>query len=502
MNLKIFKKNINILVLAVIIASAFSIGYFIHFYMLGQTNLFGDGMARLNISRRLIYSKTPGIAQLGGIWLPLPSILMSTTSWISEMYYTGISGSAVSMIAFVSSVLFLYKLLYLLLKNTETSLFGTFILLLNPSIAYIQTTPMTESLSIAFIIMASYYILYWYVHTSRVALIKSAFIVLLFTLTRYEGWVFAITTGLSLLIGTLLKKQKKSVIESTLLLYGCLALFGILIWLIYNTLIFGNPFNFMHEIGSTATYVSQQKALGMQLTEKDLFKSVLLYSSFAAKNIGWLIFVTSSMGLLFLLKDRSLLKKSVFILPMISIVGFHVFALYSGRTYIVYRYGIYALVPALILSSVLYQKSSRFLRILFVIILLFQIVILSTNPATLQEAKGGYYSNIGMEQKNVAQWIRQHPTSGNTLVSTLSSDNVIYMSRLPFNSVIQEGNNKIWHQALRQPSKYASRIIIMYKGTGGLDSIERNMHDSDILLRDYFVAYENNYYKVYDLKKN
>ena len=38
--------------------------------------LYGDAVAHLAIARRIVDARYPGIAQLGGVWLPLPHLLM------------------------------------------------------------------------------------------------------------------------------------------------------------------------------------------------------------------------------------------------------------------------------------------------------------------------------------------------------------------------------------------------------------------------------------------
>ena len=37
--------------------------------------LYGDAVAHLGIARRLLDARYPGLAQLGGVWLPLPHLL-------------------------------------------------------------------------------------------------------------------------------------------------------------------------------------------------------------------------------------------------------------------------------------------------------------------------------------------------------------------------------------------------------------------------------------------
>src|SRR5260370_28947433 len=59
-------------------ASIIAVWYFTQNY---QILLLGDTYAHMLIARRLFDNATPGLAQLGGIWLPLPRLLMLPFIW-------------------------------------------------------------------------------------------------------------------------------------------------------------------------------------------------------------------------------------------------------------------------------------------------------------------------------------------------------------------------------------------------------------------------------------
>ena len=42
----------------------------------GTMLLYGDAVAHLGIARRILDTNNPGIGNLGGVWLPLPHLLM------------------------------------------------------------------------------------------------------------------------------------------------------------------------------------------------------------------------------------------------------------------------------------------------------------------------------------------------------------------------------------------------------------------------------------------
>ena len=66
---------------------------------------YGDAESHLNIAKRVVHSLTPGIAQLGGIWLPMPHVLMLPFVYFDFLWRSGLAGSFVSGFAFVVSCL-------------------------------------------------------------------------------------------------------------------------------------------------------------------------------------------------------------------------------------------------------------------------------------------------------------------------------------------------------------------------------------------------------------
>ncbi len=61
-------------------------------YSRGYMLLYGDAVAHLGIARRILDSRNPGLAQLGGVWLPLPHLLMLPFVQKMEWWQNGLAG--------------------------------------------------------------------------------------------------------------------------------------------------------------------------------------------------------------------------------------------------------------------------------------------------------------------------------------------------------------------------------------------------------------------------
>src|SRR5271165_67969 len=87
-----------------------SVFSFLFYSRHGDLLLYGDAVAHINIARRVFDSKTPGLLQLGTVWLPLPHLLILPFIVSKQMWQSGAGGSMPSMAAFALSVIGIFRL--------------------------------------------------------------------------------------------------------------------------------------------------------------------------------------------------------------------------------------------------------------------------------------------------------------------------------------------------------------------------------------------------------
>jgi hypothetical protein len=108
-----------------------------------------DARAHLVVARRIIDSLTPGWQQIGAVWLPLPHVLNMIPAQIDLLYRTGASAVAMSV---ASTGVAAWALASLILRTTGSrtgAITAVALLVLNPDVLYLQSTPMTEPLLFA-----------------------------------------------------------------------------------------------------------------------------------------------------------------------------------------------------------------------------------------------------------------------------------------------------------------------------------------------------------------
>ena len=168
---------------------------FLYYFQHEQTLLYGDAVAHINIARRVFDSKTPGLLQLGTVWLPLPHLLMIPFIISMKMWRTGAGGSIPSMAAYVFGVIGIFRLTRGALSPTGkpdgpasiAAWIAAIIYAANPNLIYMQSTAMGESLYLAFFIWAIVY-LAEAVRADTHALTKCGLCLAAACLTRYDGW--------------------------------------------------------------------------------------------------------------------------------------------------------------------------------------------------------------------------------------------------------------------------------------------------------------------------
>src|ERR1700723_1622769 len=91
------------------LATCVSILAFLFYYQRSEVLLYGDAIAHINIARRVFDSKTPGLLQLGTVWLPLPHLLIIPFILSKQMWQIGVGGSMPSLIGYVFAVAGMFR---------------------------------------------------------------------------------------------------------------------------------------------------------------------------------------------------------------------------------------------------------------------------------------------------------------------------------------------------------------------------------------------------------
>lgn len=472
--------------------SIVSVWAFVFYYHNGLGLSYNDARSHLDIGRRVVEGLKPGIAQLGSVWLPLPHALMIPTIWNDFMWHSGLSGALISMLSYVATCV----LIYLYLKKLGVGIFGRVVAVgifaSNLNVLYLQSTAMTELLLIALMTAGSYYLLNYFQENKIVDLVKAAFWIMLSTLARYDGWLLLAVSALLIVIRTYFAKGYKKT-EGVLLMFGTLAGFGVVLWFLWNQLIFKDFLYFALGPYSARAQQKQLEDAGVLITKGNILFSVKTYTYALVYNMGLAPVVLGLIGAIVAYWDKRLSRQAkLATVALFSSLIFNILALYlghsvlfvqgiSGDTWFNARYGIMLMPTVAIFTGLLIDRVKN-LRSVFVGLLLLVTFFsfASADTVTIDDAR------VGSSQKNVSEvsgWLNAHAKSekGFVLISAASHDAIIFSSGLPMKRFIHEGTGAYWDAATENPDLWARWIIMRTNDVN--DSTFRLVQDSPGLVK-------------------
>jgi hypothetical protein len=490
-----------------IIAAILSLASFIYFYKNGMTNLYGDGLAHLNIARKVVDSPDDSLwqryLQIGSPWLPLQTVLMLPLVASDSLWRTGVAGSLISMLCFIVAAIAIFQLARNLYDKERDDFknilpFVSFaIFALNPCALFMQATPMTELVFMAAISLAVWLLQAWANNQTFKRLVFAAVAMSVATMSRYEAWIVAaIACALVLLLssGQLKSKIKNAVSFSTIVA------FAPLYWLWHNWAIYGDALWFLTGPHSArGIYLQNQANLGWsKIFVGNLLLDVLLMTVTVAACVGLILIPLAGFGCLRLLTThrRAFFQYAPTMLLAVPFF-FHCFSLYRGEIQIFplsafgllnVRYGLPHLmaialfVPAVI--PVFKRLGKTFAVALVCLVVASQYGYLisdgTSQLAVYQEGfRNGVNSKVARQWAAMAQRVKEHPPQGLVLMQTGSLGPVVSHGGLRFSQIIHEGTSR-WHQINDTIPEEVSAVILE-KG----DALDRRLQNNQALMSDF-----------------
>jgi hypothetical protein len=160
----------------------------IYYAYTGLTLSHYDAKAHLVVARRIFDSLTPGWHQIGAVWLPLPHLLNAVPVQLDAWYRSGFSGVAVSIVSFVVMSGAAAAIVVRATGSIVGALVAVALAGLNPNVLYLQSTPMTEPLLFALVLVAVERLSRWAEAPSNVHATQAGMALGAACWTRYEAW--------------------------------------------------------------------------------------------------------------------------------------------------------------------------------------------------------------------------------------------------------------------------------------------------------------------------
>jgi len=494
------------LTLALQLAAAASMAAFFYHLRHGNLLLYGDAVAHINIARRVFDSRTPGLAQLGTVWLPLPHLLMVPFLVSKSLWQTGIGGSIPSLFAFILSVAGIFRLIQTVRARADfpgagarfAAWLAAGIFALNPNLLYLQSTAMTEPVYLAFFI--------WSVvffaeavgacppedeRARRRSLLKAGLCLLGASLTRYDGWFLAAV--MAAVAAALACFPKFRPIRSGAVRLVVLASAGPLLWIGYNAIVYRNPLEFASGPYSAKAIEQKTRVPGMPPHPGTGNLRVAFHYFFKAAELNlaagkWQIFWVFSLLLgtaVVVLFQRKLWPLVLLWTPvpfyMLSIAyqgvplfvpGWWPFSHYNVR-YGIQMLPAFAVFTAIAAYGLVRFASTRYQRIAIGIVFLAAAGasyagVWRAGPESFEEAVVNSRSRVALESA-LAKDLELLPSDSTFLMYLGDHVGALQQAGIGLSRVINEGNHRpwkrpsdpegLWERALRNPAAYADFVI-------------------------------------------
>lgn len=476
-----------VVIVSIVIACVATIYSFSHGWIIA----YGDAESHLNIAKRVVHSVTPGLAQLGGIWLPLPHLLLIPFTYFDTLWRTGLAGSIVSGAAFVISALYIYRLAHFVSGSAGAGVFSAAVFISNPNILYLQSTPMTElSLISLFVVSIYYFTKFLYDDRDVVSLVLAAAAGCAATLTRYDGWLLVVLEAGLLGLYYVQNKGQWHKLEGRMVLFCTLAFAGIVFWLLWGLLILGDPLYFTHSEYSAKSQQQGWLARGELPAYNNLLVSFLYFFAASLSNVGVLIFCTALLGAVLYVLDlrwsisrrfagRKLMLRLrwYILLLLLAPFIFNVLTLFLGQSVIFIpsltpdtfqyqlfnvRYGALMIPAAAFILGYMFYRFDRMGKALLASLIIAQAGMYMSGQAqviSFLDGTQGLSSSVA-KLSDAQAWMQQNYDGGYVLMDDFARSISIIRANIPMEALIYVGNQPYWEESFVEPEKYATWIIM------------------------------------------
>lgn len=506
------------LVATVIIACITSITACWYYFQQHEITLYNDALSHMRIARSVFDSATPGLAQLGADWLPLPHTLMWPFVWNDYLWHTGLAGSFVSMPCYVITAVYVFLSARRLTKRSGAAFIGALAFILNPTVLYLQSTPLSETVCMAILVMSIYYFLCWIQEGRLRFLVLTAASTFLATLARYDGWaLFAALLVLIPLID-MLKRRSVSHIAGDSILFLALGGLGVVLWLLWNEMIFGNPLYFKDNIYSSQSQQTQLLQAGYLFSYHNPWQSFLYYSVDAEQSGGIILCLLAIIGLLWFIWRHRRSVESLAILIFLVPFAFYVASLYTGQAAIWIaganppgtpipfynvRYGAQIVGPMAVLlvlpigrwSAISWKRVRSLVQCLLFLAIIVQYFVLSYQGIVV--LKDTIDTSTCSLSSGASLYLAQHYNGGYILEDIFTTQADPTTMNVDFKDIIWEGSNTLWIKALHDPAVTVDWIFVKPTNSGDVVAQHINVHSPSFLANFTLVVRQPNGIELY-----
>jgi hypothetical protein len=139
------------------------------------------------VARRILDSLTPGWQQIGAVWLPLPHVLNALPVQVDSWYRSGASAIAISVLSMAVVTWAMARFIVGFTQSWIAAAAGAALVVANPNVLFVQSTPMTEPLLLATSMLAVLFTAEWIERGAPLPPRAPGWAIVAACMTRYEA---------------------------------------------------------------------------------------------------------------------------------------------------------------------------------------------------------------------------------------------------------------------------------------------------------------------------
>jgi hypothetical protein len=464
--------------------------------------LYGDAVAHLAIARRILDARWPGLAQFGGVWLPLPHILMLPFISNMQMWQTGLAAAPMSMLSFAVSVAGVWRLARRMMR-LRWALVATTFYALNPNLLFLATTAMTEALFLALLVWSVVATMEGIAAlrandatTAKARLVLAGLLIIGQVFTRYDGWIVGAIIWLCFAWAFWKSDPKlRRTIRPWFIVFTILCVAGPLLWFWYNQHFEHDWLDFLRGPYSAKQIERRTAPPGQHyrgwhnMGWAALFYTRTAQIDAAAWETGFALMLAALYGVWISWSRRTAAavreRTESFAFLLWIPLPFYIYSIaYSSvpifiprlwpHAYYNARYGM-ELLPALAIYSALaaerleifFQSRSsvaarfavRFWQpIAMLLCVANSIAMMYTIPLVLKEGMVNSTTRVALE-RSIAGSLEAMPRNVPVMMSITNHVGAVQTAGRTLVSMISENDDQTWQAALKDPAHYAAFII-------------------------------------------
>jgi len=449
----------------------------------GLTLAHFDARAHLVVARRIVDSLMPGWQQIGAVWLPLPHVLNMLPVQVDAWYRTGASATAISIASMAVAAGALASFIVRRTGSVAGAAAGAVLMMANPNVLYLQSTPMTEPLLFGVTLLSIATTADWLDELDQHGSARwhgPSLTLAAACLTRYEAWpICAAIGGLAFVV--LMRRGLNAITAgrtvARLAIYPAIA---VAIFILNSRWTVGSWFV------SSGFFVAENEALGQPLVAWDQVREGLYRLSGVAT--VWPAYAAALVVLVAFARDRAR-APLVLVLALVAAALLPCYAYYQGHPFRI-RYSIPLVVACAAITATAIALLPRFAQLAaaaaVVAVTVWHVSPLDQRAPIVVESQRDAANAIG--RRAVTAYLAAHWDGRPIMMSMGSLAHYMHdlsRQRFAIHDFLHEGNGEVWESAFEYgPRAYVRWVAIEESAEGG-DALFQRARDDQRFLRGF-----------------